>query len=107
MPPGGKIQVNEAELFPSDASEFMFLRRHPVVRVTEVGYQESGPGQLFLHADTLDDLERLLDDVIVTRAAATTALHIMRKGPCMQRRVHCPQLADAAFTAASARYKAM
>lgn len=107
MPPGGKIQVNEAELFPSDASEFMFLRRHPAVRVTEVGYQESGPGQLFLHADTLDDLERLLDDVIVTRAAATTALHIMRRGPCMQRKVHCPQLADAAFTAASARYRAM
>lgn len=27
---------------------------------------------------------------------ATTALHIMRKGPCMQRKVHCPQLAGAA-----------
>ncbi|MFD6881470.1 hypothetical protein [Rhodococcus sp. NPDC060084] len=107
MPPGGKIQVNEAELFPTDASEFMFFRRHPAVRVAEVDYQESGPGQLFLYADTLDALERLVDDVAVTRAAATTALHIMRKGPCMQRRVHCPQLADAAFTAASERYKAM
>lgn len=97
---GGKIQVNEAELFPTEGAAMWFLRRHPTVRLSDAVYQESGPGQLWLHADTLDALERLLDDVAVTRAAATTALHIMRKGPCMQRKVHCPQLVAAALAAA-------
>ena len=101
-PTGGKIQVNEAELFPTDTAGWLFLRRHPTVRMADADYQESGPGQLFLYADTLDALERLLDDVAVTRAAATTALHNMRKGPCMQRKVHCPQLAGAAFDAGRA-----
>ncbi|MBC2639087.1 MULTISPECIES: GIY-YIG nuclease family protein [unclassified Rhodococcus (in: high G+C Gram-positive bacteria)] len=93
----GKIQVNDAELFPTEFSEIAFLRRHPSIRIGEADYQESGPGQSFLYAYSLDDIERLLDDVAVTRAAATTALHIMRKGPCMQRKVHSPQLTEAAF----------
>jgi len=62
-PTGGKIQVNEAELFPTDTAGWLFLRRHPTVRMADADYQESGPGQLFLYADTLDVLERLLDDV--------------------------------------------
>ncbi|PBC36310.1 hypothetical protein CJ179_45535 [Rhodococcus sp. ACS1] len=93
----GKIQVNDAELFPTEFSEVAFFRRHPSIRIGEADYQESGPGQSFLHAYSLDDLERLLDDVAVTRAAATTALHIMRKRPCMHRKVHSPQLTEAAF----------
>lgn len=96
-PAAGKIQVNETELFPTDPAMCSFFRRHPTARLSVAEYEESGPGQLFLHVDALDALERLLDDVAVTRAAATTALHIMRKGPCMQRKVHCPQLARAAF----------
>lgn len=96
-PAAGKIQVNEAELFPTAAAVREFFRRHPTTVWSDVEYQESGPGQLFLYAETLGALERLLDDVAVTRAAATTALDIMRKGPCMQRKVHCPQLAGAAL----------
>lgn len=95
--PRGKVQVNDAELFPTEYSELAFFRRHPTIRIAAAEYEESGPGQSFLHAYSLDDLEGLLDDVAVTRAAATTALHIMRKGPCMQRKVHSPQLAEAAF----------
>lgn len=95
--PGGKVQVNDAELFPTEYSELAFSRRHPTIRIVPAEYEESGPGQSFLYAYSLDDLERLLDDVAVTRAAATTALHIMRKGPCMQRKVHSPQLTEAAF----------
>lgn len=95
----GKIQVNEAELFPTDHAVWAFFRRHPTARLSDAAYEESGPGQLLLRVDTLDALELLLDDVAVTRAAATTALHIMRKGPCMQRKVHCPQLAGGAFEA--------
>ncbi|MFE2124182.1 GIY-YIG nuclease family protein [Rhodococcus aetherivorans] len=98
-PAAGKIQVNEAELFPTPLAVREFFRRHPTTGWSDVEYQESGPGQLFLYADTLDALERLLDDVAVTRAAATTALHIMRKGTSMHRKVHCPQLAGAAFDA--------
>lgn len=93
----GMIQVNAYELFPTDDSVWAFVRRHPTVQLSPAVYEESGPGQLLLRVDTLDALERLLDDVAVTRAAATTALNIMRKGPCMQRKVHCPQLAGGAF----------
>ncbi|MDF3312572.1 GIY-YIG nuclease family protein [Rhodococcus sp. T2V] len=93
----GKVQVNDAELFPTEYSELAFFRRHPTIRIAPAEYEESGPGQSFLYAYSLDDLERLLDDVAVTRAAATTALHIMRKRPCMQRKVHSPQLTAAAF----------
>ncbi|MDV6267759.1 GIY-YIG nuclease family protein [Rhodococcus globerulus] len=93
----GTIQVNADELFPTDDSVWAFFRRHPTVQLSPAVYEESGPGQLLLCVDTLDALERLLDDVAVTRAAATTALNIMRKGPCMQRKVHCPQLAGGAF----------
>lgn len=93
----GTIQVNADELFPTDQSVWAFLRRHPTAQWSPAVYEESGPGQLVLRVDTLDALERLLDDVAVTRAAATTALNIMRKGPCMQRKVHCPQLVGGAF----------
>ncbi|NMM91060.1 hypothetical protein B2J88_43265 [Rhodococcus sp. SRB_17] len=93
----GTIQVNADELFPTDQSVWEFLRRHPTAQWSPAVYEESGPGQLLLRVDTLDALERLLDDVAVTRAAATTALNIMRKGPCMQRKVHCPQLVGGAF----------
>lgn len=95
---GGFIQVNDAELFSAGATgELAFLRRHPHATLHAAQYEESGPGQSTIFAHSLAQLHRLLDDVAVTRAAATTALNIMRKGPSMHRRSHCPQLVAAAF----------
>lgn len=95
---GGFIQVNDAELFSAGApGELAFLRRHPHATMRAAHYEESGPGQSTIFAHSLAQLHRLLDDVAVTRAAATTALNIMRKGPSMHRRSHCPQLVSAAF----------
>ncbi|WP_037159473.1 GIY-YIG nuclease family protein [Rhodococcoides fascians] len=94
---GGFIQVNDAELFSGGvASELAFLRRHPHATLRAAHYQESGPGQTIIFANSLAQLQRLLDDVAVTRAA-TTALNIMRRGPSMHRRSHCPQLVAAAL----------
>ncbi|MGF0310276.1 GIY-YIG nuclease family protein [Rhodococcus sp. IEGM1428] len=95
---GGFIQVNDAELFSvGPPSELAFIRRHPHATLHAAHYEESGPGQSTIFAHSLAQLHRLLDDVAVTRAAATTALNIMRKGPSMHRRSHCPQLVAAAF----------
>lgn len=95
---GGFIQVNDAELFSAGAaSELAFLRRHPHATLHAAHYEESGPGQTIIFAHSLPQLQRLMDDVAVTRAAATTALNIMRKGPSMHRRSHCPQLVAAAL----------
>lgn len=95
---GGFIQVNDAELFSAGPpSELAFLRRHPHATLRAAHYEESGPGQSTIFAHSLAQLYRLLDDVAVTRAAATTALNIMRKRPSMHQRSHCPQLVAAAL----------
>lgn len=101
---GGFIQVNDAELFSAGAaSELAFRRRHPHATLHAAHYEESGPGQTTIFAHSIAQLRRLLDDVAVTRAAATTALNIMRKGPSMHRRSHCPQLVAAALELATAQ----
>ncbi|MDJ0361850.1 GIY-YIG nuclease family protein [Rhodococcus sp. H29-C3] len=95
---GGFIQVNDAELFSAGAaSELAFRRRHPHATLSVANYEESGPGQTIIFANSLAQLQQLRDDVAVTRAAATTALNIMRKGQSMHRRSHCPQLVAAAL----------
>ncbi|MDI6628660.1 MAG: hypothetical protein QME72_13175 [Rhodococcus sp. (in: high G+C Gram-positive bacteria)] len=95
---GGFIQVNGAELFSADApGELAFLRHHPTPLCMPRTMNQSGPGESTVFAHSLAQLHRLLDDVAVTRAAATTALNIMRKGPSMHRRSHCPRLVAAAL----------
>ena len=78
----GWVQVNGVELFGdgmSDKSIVRFLRQHPGVIIDEAPYQASGPFNYNVIAENLDLLDELLDDVAVTRAAATAALHLMRK----------------------------
>ena len=78
----GWVQVNGVELFGdgmSDKSIVRFLRQHPGVIIDEAPYQASGPFNYNVIAENLDLLDELLDDAAVTRAAATAALHLMRK----------------------------
>lgn len=96
----GFIQVNDLELFAdgvTDSNYVEFLRRHPGIYDTPADYRQAGPWNALLWAVDLDALERLLDDTTVARAAATAALHIMRKGktPASISNAHCPQLVTA------------
>lgn len=50
-----------------------------------------------IYAPDLLALRRLLDDVEVTRAAATVALRLCRVGPAMHKDVHNPHLVEAAL----------
>lgn len=61
------------------------------------GYREFGPGVSMIAAPDLAALRRLLDDVEVTRAAATVALRVCRVGPSRQTNVHNPYLVEAAL----------
>ncbi len=69
---GGFVAVNNAELgYDDDLQLVRLLRRHPRVFIDEGEHREFGPGVSFLNAPSLSAMHRLLDDVEVTRAAAT------------------------------------
>ncbi|WP_287001669.1 MULTISPECIES: GIY-YIG nuclease family protein [Gordonia] len=94
----GFVQVNEIEAdFVSGLGLVRLLRHHPEVAISPADYSEFGPGTATLHADSLDALERLLDDTRITRAAATSALRLCRLGPSTQRAVHNPYLVERAL----------
>lgn len=79
----GMLHVNGVELLGEEMSDdalVRFMRQHPGVHVTESNYQAAGPFNLMVWAPDLSSVADLLDDTAVTRAAATAALHLMRKG---------------------------
>lgn len=72
------------------------MRQHPGVSVTQSPYQAAGPFNLMLWAPDLESVADLLDDTAVTRAAATAALHLMRKAlPGKNKESHNPVLVNA------------
>ncbi|MFT4126789.1 MAG: GIY-YIG nuclease family protein [Gordonia sp. (in: high G+C Gram-positive bacteria)] len=97
----GWVMVNGVELFGEDMADTAitrFLRRHPGVYLDEATYQAAGPFNYNVRAKALDQLIELLDDTAVTRAAATAALHLMRKSKVGAiKNSHNPVLVDAAF----------
>ena len=94
----GFVQVNEIEAeLTTGFGLVRLLRHHPEVAISPADYSEFGPGTVTLHADSLDALERLLNDTRITRAAATSALRLCRLGPSTQRTVHNPYLVERAL----------
>lgn len=94
----GFVQVNEIEAeLTTGFGLVRLLRHHPDVAISPADYSEFGPGTITLHADSLDAIERLLDDTRITRAAATSALRLCRLGPSTQRAVHNPYLVERAL----------
>lgn len=94
----GFVQANEIEAqLVNDFGLVRLLRHHPEVTISPADYSEFGPGTITFHADSLDALERLVDDTQVTRAAATSALRLCRLGPSTQRAVHNPYLVERAL----------
>lgn len=95
----GMLHVNGIELLGEDMSDdalVRFMRQHPGVSVTQSCYQAAGPFNLMLWAPDLESLRDLLDDTAVTRAAATAALHLMRKSATgRNRESHNPVLVNA------------
>ncbi|OCH81141.1 GIY-YIG nuclease family protein [Gordonia sp. UCD-TK1] len=95
----GMLHVNGIELLGEDMSDdalVRFMRQHPGVSVTQSAYQAAGPFNLMLWAPDLESVADLLDDTAVTRAAATAALHLMRKAsPGKIRESHNPVLVNA------------
>ncbi|MBA5846265.1 hypothetical protein HW572_04260 [Gordonia amicalis] len=94
----GFLAVNDVELGQDDDLQFIrLLRRHPGIDIEASRYHEFGPGVSMIYAPNLPALRRLLDDVEVTRAAATVALRLCRVGPSRQINVHNPYLVEAAL----------
>ena len=94
----GFLAVNDVELGQDDDLQFIrLLRRHPGIDIEASRYHEFGPGVSMIYAPSLAALRRLLDDVEVTRAAATVALRLCRVGPSRQVNVHNPYLIEAAL----------
>lgn len=95
----GWIQANSVELFGDDHSDrplVRFLRQHPGVDVWAAKYQAAGPFNINIEAPDIQSLADLLDDTAVTRAAATAALHLMRKSKTGAiRSAHNPVLVNA------------
>ncbi|WP_044506680.1 hypothetical protein [Gordonia sp. KTR9] len=94
----GFLQANEIEAQLHNAFGIVrLIRHHPEVSVATSDYHEFGPGTVAVEADSLDALERLLDDAQITRAASTSALRLCRMGPSMQRAIHNPYLVEQAL----------
>ena len=95
----GMLHVNGIELLGEDGSDdalVRFMRQHPGVSVTQSPYQAAGPFNVMLWAPDLESVRDLLDDTAVTRAAATAALHLMRKSTTgRNRESHNPILVNA------------
>ncbi|GAA1876252.1 hypothetical protein GCM10009773_00870 [Williamsia serinedens] len=90
--------VNDAELNVDDTLDLIRLvRRHPSIKISIANYSELGPGVSHIETDSLPALLRLLDDVEITRAAASVALRVCRVGPSRQRAVHNPYLVEKAI----------
>lgn len=69
-------------------------RRRYRARVYHGDYESAGTDQLQLHFDGLDDLQGLLVDAAILRAARDLNLRLMRKGTSRHARYHCYALAD-------------
>lgn len=72
------------------------LRSHPGLDLSNGDYEAAGPDQIRIGFNTVDQLISLLADreIGVRDAARDLNLRVMRKGPTMQWRAHCPALPD-------------
>ncbi|MGV9824620.1 MULTISPECIES: hypothetical protein [unclassified Gordonia (in: high G+C Gram-positive bacteria)] len=94
----GYLQANEIEAqVADDFGVVRLLRHHPGAALSPADYSEFGPGTVTVHGESLDALERLLDDTRITRAAATSALRLCRLGPSAQRVAHNPYIVERAL----------
>ncbi|WP_155288833.1 GIY-YIG nuclease family protein [Rhodococcoides fascians] len=71
-----------------------FSKKHPVVRRTERFYEDGGGDTITLHCSDFAQLESLMADSDVRRAAGALVLDVMRKHFCVYTRYHCPQLVE-------------
>lgn len=65
------------------------------VEVSPSDYRAAGSDQVQLSTDNLTTMAMLLHDQRVARAARILTLRLMRKGPTVYGRYHCPQLVNA------------
>jgi hypothetical protein len=77
--------------------------QHPWLTAYEARGYLSRPGVLALEVYRPRDLERLLTIPAITPAARRLNLDLMRKGPTMHWKSHCPDLADVILEPASPR----
>ncbi|MEV0947205.1 hypothetical protein [Rhodococcus sp. NPDC049939] len=94
------FHVDKNELPSNPIARTWFLRRRGIRRGF-VWFERGGAHQIHLIVRTRDALAKALADPLITRAAASFNLDLMRKGPCSQTKVHCAQLADAALSTRS------
>jgi hypothetical protein len=80
----------------SPLRQAIFRWRHPTSRLEPVDYEAAGPDVAAICFNEPTELIRLLEDrhSPVRAAARELNLRLMRKGPTMQWRWHCPAFAD-------------
>ncbi|MGV8874911.1 MAG: GIY-YIG nuclease family protein [Rhodococcus sp. (in: high G+C Gram-positive bacteria)] len=71
-----------------------FREKHPAVRRDERFYEDGGGDTITLHCSDFAQLESLMVDPYVRRAAGALVLDVMRKHFCVYTRYHCPQLVE-------------
>ncbi|MDI9927420.1 GIY-YIG nuclease family protein [Rhodococcus sp. IEGM 1341] len=89
----GFVNVRKSVLYES-LTPAAFRKRHPAVRRKERFYEDGGGDTIALHCSDFAQLESLVADPDVRRAAGALVLDVMRKHFCIYTRYHCPQLVE-------------
>lgn len=66
----------------------------PGVILCRASYRSAGGNAIHLEMNDLDEFEHLINDPRIQEAARVLALQLMRKGPTVFGKVHCPEFAD-------------
>jgi hypothetical protein len=93
----GFINVAESGLAASFGSEDAFAKAFPGVIGQRRLYRAAGGDDNLLEVASLDLLHQLVRDPRIQAAARTLTLRLMRKGPTIYGKYHCPAFADDAL----------
>ncbi len=90
----GFLNVAETELAASFGSEVAFAKAFPGVVRRKRLYRAAGGDDCLLEVAGLDLLHQLVQDPRIQTAARALTLRLMRKGPTIYGKYHCPAFAD-------------
>ncbi|MCG3192292.1 MAG: hypothetical protein DIJKHBIC_01530 [Thermoanaerobaculia bacterium] len=93
----GFLNVASDVLIQHFGSKRAFQRAFPHIEFLPMEYKDAGPHLFCLWGGTERQMQELLEDDGVQRAAGTLVLRVMRKRATAFSRYHCVQLASAAL----------
>lgn len=92
------VNISNVAFSEAYTSTEQFQARYPGATVEVVGYVAAGHDQVNIGIQSLDQLEELIQDPGIQRAARLLNLHLMRKRTNLYARYHCYDLADLLLT---------